>query len=168
MFKLSELQEYTALDPIISEDCKTLVLDSMPSVKSEQDNFYFSDSSSRFWPILAVLYKMPAKTREEQMALLQKNHIGIWSIIKTCLRYCSRDDTMEDIVLNDIEAFLKQYPNINRIVCVSHDSMRLLQEADPRAALMAFYVPSPSMDDLWYDNLDQLIPEYAKAFGITA
>lgn len=166
MFKLSELQEYTALDPIISEDCTTLVLVSMPSVKSEQENFYFSDSGSRFWPIMSLLFRMPARTREEQMTLLKKNHIGIWSIIKSCLRYFSRDDTMEDIVLNDIESFLDSHPNINRIVCVSHDSMRLLQEADPRAALMAFYVPSPSEDDSWYDSMDQLIPEYAKAFGI--
>lgn len=73
---------------------------------------------------------------------------------------------MEDIVVNDMQSFLAQYPQINRIVCVSHDTMRLLQEADPQAALMAAYVPSPSTDDLWYDSVDQLIPEYAKAFGV--
>ena len=166
MFKLSDLQEFQALDPIISKDCTTLVLVSMPSEVSHQENFYFADPANRFWVLMEILFHMPTATRQEKLELLAVHHIGIWSVIRSCLRYKSREDTMEDIVVNDMQSFLARYPQINRIVCVSHDTMRLLQEADPQAALMAAYVPSPSTDDLWYDSVDQLIPEYAKAFGV--
>lgn len=166
MFQFSDLQEFTALDPIISDDCTILILMSMPGVESEQEHFYFSDSSSHFWELMAALFHEPAKTREEQLSLLRKHHIGIWSIIKSCLRYQSRDDTIEDIVLNDIRNFLKKYPKIKRIVCISHDTMRLLQEADPRAAVMASYVPSPSEDDYWYESVEKLMPDYARALGL--
>lgn len=160
------LQEFQALDPIVSEDCTTLILMSMPSVKSEQEKFYFADQSNRFWSLMSTIYKMPVKTKEDCLDLLHRNHIAMWSVIQTCLRYRSREDTMQDIVLNDIPAFLKKYPAIRRIVCISHDTLRLLQQADPHAAAMAYYVPSTSAADLWYDVVDKLLPEYARALGV--
>lgn len=166
MYREGELQEFHALDPVVSDDCTILILDSMPSVESLNENFYFTDPANRFWPLLSAIYRMPAADCEQRMALLKKNHIAIWSVIKTCLRYKSREDTMQDIVLNDIQAFLKKYPSIRRIVCVSHDTLRLLQEADLQACSMAYYVPSTSTADLWYDAVDKLLPEYARALGV--
>lgn len=166
MFSPNDLQEYTALDPIVSQDSTTLVLMSMPSVDSEREKFYFADTSNRFWPLMGTIYQMPVETREQRLELLSANHIAMWSVIKSCLRYLSREDTMQDIVLNDIPAFLAQYPKIDRIVCISHDTLRLLQEADPQAALMASYVPSTSAADLWYDSIEKLIPEYSRALGV--
>lgn len=166
MFHFSDLQEFTALDPIISDDCTTLILMSMPGVDSEREKFYFSEPHSQFWPLMSVIYHMPADNREERLQLLNTNHIGIWSIIKSCLRFQSREETIDDIVLNDMKGFLKTYPNITRIVCISHNTMRLLQEADPQAAVMASDVPSPSEDDLWFESVDTLIPEYSRALGV--
>lgn len=166
MYRESELQEFHALDPVVSDDCTILILVSMPSVDSIRENSYYADPANRFWPLLSAIYRMPVQTKEERMDLLKKNHIAIWSVIKTCLRYKSREDTMQDIVLNDISAFLKKYPRIRRIVCVSHDTLRLLQEADLQACSMAYYVPSTSSADLWYDAVDKLLPEYARALGV--
>lgn len=73
---------------------------------------------------------------------------------------------MQDIVLNDIHGFLQTYPTITRIVCISHDTLRLLQQADPAAAAMAVYVPSTSAADLWYDSVEKLMPEYRRALGL--
>ncbi len=166
MFSPSDLQEFTALPPIVSDDDTTLILMSMPSVDSHRENFYFADASNRFWPLMSAICHMPAQTREQCMQLLKTNHIAMWSVIKSCLRYESREDTMEDIVLNDMEGFLARYPKIDRILCVGHDTLRLLQEADPAAALISAYVPSPSAADLWYDSDEKLMPEYAKALGV--
>lgn len=167
MFDMKELQEFTALDPIVSDTSTTLILMSMPSVEAHKQNFYFADPSNRFWTILSVLYDMPAKTKPQCLALLEKQHIALWSVIQSCLRYESREDTMQDIVLNDIPAFLAKYPGIQHIICISHDTLRLLQEVDPKAAAMAVYVPSASAADLWYDSIESLIPEYAKALGVS-
>lgn len=166
MFELKDLQEYTALPPVVFDAPKTLILMSMPSVDSEEARFYFADESNRFWPLLSSIYQMPADTPQERLKLMESNHLALWSVVKSCLRYLSREDTMQDIVLNDIPGFLEDYPTINRIVCISHDTLRLLQQADPEAARMAVYVPSPSAADLWYDSVDKLLPEYAQALGV--
>lgn len=165
MFNRNDLQEYTALDPIVSDRSTTLILMSMPSVESEKEKFYFADSSNRFWHVMSVIYHMPVDTKEQCLDLLSANNIAVWSVIKSCWRYLSREDTMQDIILNDIPEFLARYPRIRRIVCISHDTLQLLQQADPKAAQIASYVPSTSAADLWYDSVDKLIPEYARALG---
>lgn len=166
MFDKANLQEYTALDPIVYPDSTTLILNSMPSVDSEAAKMYFADESNRFWPLMSAIYKMPAETTEQKLELLKSNHLAMWSVVKSCLRYLSREDTMQDIVLNDIPTFLQEHPSINRIVCISHDTIRLLKEADPDATVMAVYVPSTSAADLWYDSVEKLLPEYERALGV--
>lgn len=166
MFDESNLQEYTALDPIIEPDSEILILMSMPSVESENARFYFADKSNRFWPLMSEIYHMPVDTKEQCLELLHKNHIAMWSVVKSCLRYLSRENTMQDIVLNDMHAFLAEHPGIRRIVCISHDTLRLLKEADYRASQEAVYVPSTSAADLWYDAPDKLLPEYKAALGV--
>lgn len=166
MFDGNDLQEYTALDPVVFDDSETLILMSMPSVDSERDQFYFADPGNRFWPLLGTIYKMPFETNQQRLDILKKNKLALWSVVKSCLRYLSREDTMQDIVLNDIPRFLNQHPGINRILCISHDTMRLLKEADYNAASIAVYVPSTSAADLWYDSVEKLLPEYEKALGL--
>ena len=166
MYDTTDLQQYTALAPAVWENSQILFLVSMPSVDSENDNFYFADSDHRFWPTLSAVYNMPCSTKEECLQILQQNNLAIWSVVKSCLRHMSRENTMQDIVLNDMAGFLAQYPNISRIICVSRDVEVLLKEADPAAAEMAVYVPSPSAADLWYDSVEKLVPEYSRALGL--
>ncbi|MBD5423653.1 MAG: DNA-deoxyinosine glycosylase [Allobaculum sp.] len=168
MFLFGDLQPCTALEPVIFSDTTTLILVSMPGMESLREKFYFMDTDSCFWPLMALIYRMPILNKEDKLKLLQQNHLGIWSIIKSCLRYKSRDDTLEDIVLNDMQPFLAHYPNIKRILCTSHEAMRLLQEADPKAALLASYVPTPSKYDLWFESVEKLVPEYKKALGLVS
>ncbi len=165
MILFKDLQPCTALDPIIFSDTTTLILVSMPGMESLRTKFYFMDTDSCFWPLMSLIYRMPIVNKEDRLKLLHQNRLGIWSIIKSCLRYKSRDDTLEDLVLNDIQSFLTDYPNINRILCTSHEAMRLLQEVDPKAALMASCVPSPSIYDLWFESIEKLVPEYKKVLG---
>lgn len=166
MFDATNLQEYTALDPVVYPDSTTLILMSMPSVDSERENFYFADPGNRFWPLMGAIYQMPVETNEERLEILKKNKLALWSVVKSCMRYLSREDTMQDIVLNDIQGFLKEHPSISRIVCISHDTMRLLKEADYFAAQEAVYVPSTSAADLWYDSVEKLMPDYKRALGV--
>ena len=70
MFELKDLQEYTALPPVVFDAPKTLILMSMPSVDSEEARFYFADESNRFWPLLSAIYQMPAETPQERLELV--------------------------------------------------------------------------------------------------
>ena len=84
MFELKDLQEYTALPPVVFDAPKTLILMSMPSVDSEEARFYFADESNRFWPLLSAIYQMPAETPQERLKLMEANHLALWSVVKSC------------------------------------------------------------------------------------
>lgn len=165
MFDGSNRQHWVALDPVVFDDPKILILDTMPSVDSHKDNFYYADTSNRFWHLMSAIYAMPVETFPQRLELLKKNHIALWSVCASCDRYLSEQDTMDNIVLNNIPAFLEKYPTINRILCVSHDTYRLLNDADWQAISMAHYVPSTSAADLWYDSVEKLLPDWLNALG---
>lgn len=167
MFDGSNRQHYEALPPVVFDDPKVLILESMPSVDSERDKFYFADTGNRFWRLMGAIYNMPVETNEQRLELLKKNHIAIWSVAKSCMRYLSAEDTMDDIVLNDIQGFLAKYPTIDRIICVSHETDRLLRDADYNAEGISHYVPSTSAMDLWYDSVEKLEPRWLQALGLS-
>lgn len=166
MYDQAGLQQYTALAPLVFPNSKYLFLVSMPSVDSEATKTYFGDPANHFWKVLSLIYGMPIETREEKIALCEKNQIAIWSIVKSCLRHMSREDTMQDIVLNDIQGFLNEHPTIQKILCVSHETKHLLDESNYMGNLEVEYVPSPSGADLYYEEPSKLVPRYKQALGI--
>lgn len=161
----SDLQQYLSLAPVVYADPEYLILTSMPSVDSHLANFYFADSDNRFWPLLGTIYNMPYATDQERLAICEKNHLAIWSAVKSCLRYLSREDTMQDIVPNNIQGFLSQYPTIKKILCVSRETQHMVQEwiYDPQVQIC--YVPSTSAADLWYDSVEKLLPDWSAALN---
>jgi hypoxanthine-DNA glycosylase len=164
--QVNDLQEYKSLAPAVFSNPTTLILVSMPSVDSHLANFYFADKDNRFWPLLGTIYNMPYETRQQQLDILEKNHLALWSAVKSCLRYLSREDTMQDIVMNDLSGFLSQYPSITRVVCVSRETQHLVQEALYQPGISIEYVPSPSAADLWYDSVEKLEPDWKEALGL--
>lgn len=163
MYDTTSLQQYTALDPIVFENSTNLFLVSMPSVKSEESGMYFGDPANHFWSVLGAIYEMPYETDEEKIAICQQNRIAIWSVVQSCLRHLSREDTMQDIVLNDMNDFLQAHPNIQNIICVSRETERLLEESNFEGNVNVTYVPSPSGADLDYESVDRLVPRYEQA-----
>lgn len=167
MMNEENLQKYTALAPVVFNDPKVLILVSMPSVDSHLADFYYADSDNRFWPMLSAIYNMPAVTNEERLSLCRENHIALWSVVKSCLRHLSREDSMQDIVLNDIPKFLGEHPTIERIVCMSRDTQRLVDEEKWAIDVPIFYGPSTSAADLWYDSVEKLVPVWSQSLGVT-
>ena len=163
MYDTTSLQQFTALEPIVFENSTVLFLVSMPSVKSEEHKLYFGDPANHFWPVLGAIYNMPYASDEEKLAICQTHGIAIWSVVKSCLRHMSREDTMRDIVLNDINGFLQAHPSIQKIICVSHGAQRLLNESNFMENIPVEYVPSPSGADLDYESVDRLAPRYKEA-----
>ena len=44
--------------PIYSKDSKILILGSIPSVVSREDNFYYAHPKNRFWKIISKIYML--------------------------------------------------------------------------------------------------------------
>ena len=44
--------------PSIDENCTTIILGSMPSVKSLEQQQYYAHPQNRFWKLMAILFLM--------------------------------------------------------------------------------------------------------------
>lgn len=103
--------------PSVDENCTTLILGSMPSVKSLEQNQYYAHPQNRFWKLMAIFLNdgVIPSIYEQRLQMLRENHIALWDSIDSCVREGSLDSAICDEVANDFTAFLEKYPNIVRI-----------------------------------------------------
>jgi double-stranded uracil-DNA glycosylase len=110
--------ESVSFAPIANQDAKTLILGSMPSIKSLQEQQYYAHPKNAFWPIMANLFNFELSldyaARCQQLKLHQ---IAVWDVLKSCRRHGSLDQHIEpdSMVANDFNSFLKQHDQIQRI-----------------------------------------------------
>ncbi len=131
-------------DPIIFNDSKTLVLGTFPSIVSFEDNFYYAHKRNQFWKLLGDIFKMPANTKEERIALLKEHKIALWDIIASCKRQNSSDTNLKNVELNDIPALLSAYPSIERIAFTGKKAQQLYNKLYKDLPVETFLLPSPS------------------------
>lgn len=106
--------------PIINEASEVLILGSMPSIKSLEQQEYYAHPQNRFWKVMAELCGYPDLHKSEfkiKTDILLKNHIALWDVVKTCNRNGSLDSAIENVKPNDIKTLLKKYPEIKKIYC---------------------------------------------------
>ena len=48
-----------SFEPVYDKDSEILILGTLPSVKSRENNFYYGHKQNRFWKVLATLLKEP-------------------------------------------------------------------------------------------------------------
>jgi TDG/mug DNA glycosylase family protein len=106
------------LPPSVDAQCTTLVLGSMPGVRSLEEQQYYAHPRNRFWPLMAMLFgeKLPVAYKA-RLAMLHRHHVGLWDTIGQCEREGSLDSAIHDERPNDIAALLEQYPAISQILC---------------------------------------------------
>jgi len=76
---------------------------------------YYAHPQNAFWKIMARILG-EARSYREKTALLKKNKIALWDVIKTCERKGSLDTAIKNPKYNDIESFLKKHPKIKRVL----------------------------------------------------
>ena len=132
--------------PVIDGGCRTLILGTMPSVKSLEAAFYYAHPRNAFWPIMArLLGETVPETIDEKKALLLRHGAALWDTAASCEREGSLDAAMRDVVLNDVGALLEKYPHIDRIVLNGGAAFKLFSKMRiERAGLEAVRLPSTS------------------------
>lgn len=103
------------LEPIYDENSKILILGTLPSVKSREQQFFYAHPQNRFWKVLALLMEddVPV-TIYEKKAFLLKNNIAVWDVIESCQIIGSSDSSIKDVVPTDITKILET-ANISKI-----------------------------------------------------
>jgi len=108
----------TGFSAIADHNAKILILGSMPSVKSLQQQQYYAHPHNAFWPIMSELLGMEKEWSYQQRCQhLIANKFSVWDVLKACQRQGSLDQNIDSgsMVANDFNTFFQQYPNIEQI-----------------------------------------------------
>ena len=94
--------------PVIDENCKVLILGSMPSVISREVGFYYGNPANRFWKIMSALCgeNFTAMTNDEKAAALLRQRIALSDVFSSCEITGSMDASIKNPLLNDIPSLI--------------------------------------------------------------
>lgn len=147
------------LKPIYNEYSKVLILGSIPSIKSRENNFYYANKQNRFWNIINTLFNVKLKTNEEKREFLLNNNIALFDVIKECEINGSNDSSIKNIKINNIEKIINK-SNIKYIFLTGKTAYNLYKKHFNNLKIDYYYLPSPSSANATY-LLNDLIKEYS-------
>ena len=115
------MQNYTHIvhpfGPLYDRDSRVLILGSLPSVKSREQNFFYGHPQNRFWPLLAALFgEKPPVSVEEKRTLALRHRVALWDTIQSCDILGSSDSSIRNVVPTDLRPILAGSA-VTRIFC---------------------------------------------------
>lgn len=131
-------------EPIYNKESKILILGSIPSVKSRENDFYYGHPKNRFWDLIAKIYneKTPTKIYEKEKLIL-KNSLAIYDVIKSCDIQGSSDSSIKNVEINDINSII-QSSNIKKIIFNGNKAYELYQKYEKNKFKNIVCLPSTS------------------------
>ena len=108
----------TGFPPIADNNAIILILGSMPSIKSLEEQQYYAHPRNSFWFIMTkLLGDKPDLDYAERKALLLHNKIALWDVLNTCQRKGSLDSSInnETIEVNDFNKFFTEHLSIRAV-----------------------------------------------------
>lgn len=134
-----------SFEPVYDKDSEILILGTLPSVKSRENNFYYGHKQNRFWKVLATLLKEPVPdTIEEKKAMLLAHRIAMWDVIQSCDIKGSSDSSIKNVQPTDIGMILEK-TNITRIYANGNKAGQLYKRYQfPVTGIEAMVLPSTS------------------------
>lgn len=151
--------------PLIDKDSTVLILGSMLSPKSAQAAFYYAHPQNRFWRVLFALFGEEYSTDEAvKTRLALSHHVALWDVINSCNIIGASDNTINNVVYNDIDGLLAHYPSITRIFTTGGKAHELLmrynRDINNPIISAAMRLPSTSPQNCKV-SLDKLIAAYS-------
>lgn len=107
------MSEYTHIthtfEPVFDKHSRILILGTLPSVKSREQNFYYGHPQNRFWKVLAALTQSDVpQTIQEKKALLLRSHIAVWDVVQECDIIGSSDASIKNVTPTDLKRILAE------------------------------------------------------------
>lgn len=155
-----------SFEPVYDKVSEILILGTLPSVKSRENNFYYGHKQNRFWKVLATLLKEQVPdTIEEKKAMLLAHRIALWDVIQSCDIKGSSDSSIKNVQPTDIGMILEK-TNITRIYANGNKAGQLYKRYQfPVTGIEAMVLPSTSpanaawslerLCEVWYVILEQ-------------
>ncbi|MEP7044088.1 MAG: DNA-deoxyinosine glycosylase [Dokdonella sp.] len=140
--------------PQVGSGCRVLVLGSVPSVRSLEQQQSYAHAHNLFWPFMGVLHGAgPELPYAERIARLHAAGVGIWDVLEQCERSGSLDSDIvrASEVPNDIPGLLDAHPTIAAIALNGTKAQQVFTRriapaiaAERRARLSVLALPSTS------------------------
>ena len=134
-----------SFEPVYDKDSEILILGTLPSVKSRENNFYYGHKQNRFWKVLATLLKEPVpETIEEKKAMLLAHRVALWDVIQSCDIKGSSDSSIKNVHPTDIGMILEK-TNMTQIYANGNKAGQLYKRYQfPVTGIEATVLPSTS------------------------
>ncbi|MDL2257539.1 DNA-deoxyinosine glycosylase [Eubacteriales bacterium OttesenSCG-928-K08] len=111
------MEKLIGLPPVLPKSPVLLLLGSMPSSASLEQQKYYAYPRNHFWPLMACV--MEEELPDEyslRLDMLRRNRIALWDVVRTCERKGSLDQNISNEEPNDIVSLLKGQPTIRAVV----------------------------------------------------
>lgn len=135
-----------AFPPIVDQNCKVLLLGTMPGERSLQLQQYYGHAGNHFWRLIFSLFEMPlAQEYPDRVSLLLKNNIALWDVLSSCTGKGSLDSQIRNASLNDFPAFYERYPAVKTVFFDSRKAEEFYRKSVGFSEDKTYFLlPSPS------------------------
>jgi len=129
VIKNTSLNQVSGLAPIEDEDCRILILGTMPGIESLRQQAYYANPRNLFWKLIAgVIGETAPENYEDKKAYLRRHKVALWDMCQVCNRSGSLDSNISDEVPNDIKTFIAVHPHLKAIGCNGMESARMFRK----------------------------------------
>ncbi|MDP4181400.1 MAG: DNA-deoxyinosine glycosylase [Bacillota bacterium] len=102
--------------PIVDEDCKILILGTMPGVQSLKKQEYYGNKQNAFWRIIFSLFNEEmTENYDEKISFILEHNIALWDVLKACEREGSLDSDIKNPEPNDFHELFSNYKRIKDV-----------------------------------------------------
>ena len=143
---------------LFTENSKILILGSFPSVKSREVNFFYGHKQNRFWPVMERLFNVSLPTIDDRRAFILSHDIALWDVIGSCTIEGSGDQSIRDVVPNDLTSITSSAP-IRHIFINGGKAYQLYKKYDRDIPIPVTPLPSTSPANASC-SLDRLVKEW--------
>ncbi len=148
---------------IADENCRVLILGSMPSEKSLEKSEYYAHPQNRFRKVIAAVAESGYDGSYAQfIENLAKLKIALWDVIGECEREGSSDAAIRDAEPNDITGLLNKYPNIRRVAVNGSKAADILAKNFPQIEFTRLLSTSPLNARTTFDELVKAYSAFIK------
>lgn len=135
-----------SMPPVINDNCKILILGSLPGEKSLQLQEYYAHPQNQFWKIIcSILNESMPNSYDSKKQLLLSHNIALWDVVHSAQREnSSLDSQIKNAIPNDLESLLSEHKNIQRILLNGGKSNSLFRKHFKHLDIEAVSVPSTS------------------------
>lgn len=149
-----------SFDPVVWPDSRVLILGTVPSPKSREQQINYGNPRNRFWPVLARLWdEKDPLTKEGRYDLLHRRHVALWDVLESCTIHGASDASIKDPIPNDINRVLQMAP-ITAVFTTGATATRLYRKlCEPQCGMPCSGLPSTSPANATW-SMERLLEAY--------